>query len=91
METRHFTRVKDSELGPNATTLVEEFERLALDRNWAPGSKRYRQQKQKYFAREFHQQFGQDENRLHGWQNLCRDVGIDPPPESIGQCKKVET
>lgn len=83
----YFARHTDFEHDESAP-LAQEFERLARLRNWRPGSKRYKQEKSRCIAEEFHHQFGRDDNKLNGWQTLCRDVGIEPP-KSITQCKKV--
>lgn len=57
----YFVRFKTFEHDEGAS-LVEEFDRLALDRNWS--SKRYQKEKQKCFAEEFHHHFGKDQNKL---------------------------
>ncbi|KAK5936607.1 hypothetical protein PMZ80_011135 [Knufia obscura] len=71
-----------------SASLVEEFDRLALHQSWSSKSKRYRQEKQKCFAEEFHRHYGKDTNKLSNWQHLCREVGIEPQ-KSITQCKRM--
>lgn len=83
----YFAKLKTFEPDQEAS-LVQEFNRLALSQGWSVRSKRYKKEKQKCFAEEFEQEFGAEEGKLKGWQQLCRDVGIEPRA-SITQCKKV--
>ena len=72
---------------PTASVLTE-FKRLAKLRGWKEGSKQYRRHKSQCFAGEFETHYGNKTERLEGWQNLCYEVGIDPAPPSVTQCKK---
>ena len=63
------------------------FERLAAQRNWLGKSARKRWAECQ--AEEFGYAYGTDTTKLDIWQNLCREVHISDPPDSISQCKKV--
>ena len=43
------------------------------------------------YASRFADYFGEDETKLENWQKLCRDLSMDPIPETITQCRKVGT
>ena len=77
---------------PNASaSLEDEFARLAVERHWAPHSKKYKTERRKFLISEYNEHVGYVEvkNKLYHWQELCREVGIRIPPPSITQCRKV--
>ena len=81
-----------TKLRPNASaSLEDEFALLAIDHNWVPRTKKYRTEQQKFLVSEYNRHLGYVEvaNKLDGWQKLCLEVGIETPPPSITQCKKV--
>jgi hypothetical protein len=63
------------------------FKRLAAQRNWVgkSASKRWAECQ----AEEFDYAYGTDTTKLEIWKNLCHEVHISDPPDSINQCKKV--
>jgi hypothetical protein len=68
----------------------DEFQRLATQRNWKDGSKRYRKEWVKCCAAEFKAVYDYpNASKLEGWKMLCADVGYNNIPNSITQCKKV--
>jgi hypothetical protein len=69
--------------------LLDEFSRLAIQRNWKAGSKRYRKEWKDCVEENFTAEFGQNASSLAGWQALCTEVGITDVPTSITGCKKV--
>lgn len=69
--------------------LIDEFHRLAISRQWGLGSRKFRKQRQKCFEQAFDKHFGAAEKTLQGWQDLCQELSINPPPSSITRCKKV--
>lgn len=69
--------------------LIDEFQRLAISRQWGLGTRKYRNQRQKCFEQAFDKHFGATEKNLQGWQDLCQELSIKPPPSSITRCKKV--
>lgn len=42
-----------------------------------------------YVVDHFNENYGTNYKDLSAWKQLCADLGIDPIPESIKQCKKV--
>lgn len=68
--------------------LVDEFQRLAQHQHWRPGSRTYTKQRQKCFEQAFNEHYSKPETTLQGWQDLCRELAIQPPPSSITHCKK---
>ncbi|KAF1836205.1 hypothetical protein BDW02DRAFT_494169, partial [Decorospora gaudefroyi] len=66
--------------------ILSNFDRLAASRKW--GDKLTRKHWAECQAVEFGQLYGKDSTKLEAWQQLCRDVNIDPVPDSITQCKK---
>lgn len=69
--------------------LQSNFNRLAADRKWGAKlkAKRWAQCQEE----EFDHAYGGDVTKLESWQNLCREVHILNPPNSIRQCKNVST
>ncbi|GBE79462.1 hypothetical protein SCP_0206620 [Sparassis crispa] len=68
--------------------LRTEFERLATQRGWRAGSRRYRNEWAQCCVTEFGRHYGHHD-RLDGWQALCVEVGIRDVPTSITACKKI--
>ncbi|KAJ9649046.1 hypothetical protein H2199_000959 [Coniosporium tulheliwenetii] len=69
-------------------SLASEFKRLAIHKKWATDSDKYHHNRRLAYADQFGQYFGTDATKLENFQRLCVEVGIDPPPLSITQCKK---
>ena len=71
--------------------IEEEFERLARKEGWKPDYKRYWKERDKCLASEFNIRVGylDKDDRLTSWQALCSELGIEPLPRSITQCRKV--
>ncbi|KAK7686006.1 hypothetical protein QCA50_010817 [Cerrena zonata] len=66
-----------------------EFNRLAESRQWGQKTRRkHYRQLQEALVTEFNQQFGVDEGKLAAWHALCNEVGINPLPPSVTQCRK---
>lgn len=72
---------------PNAS-FKNEFSRLAKDMGWSDNTLEYGHHRLLAYQAEFNVNYGSSD-KLQGWQDLCRDVGITPIPTSIKQCKKV--
>ena len=73
----------------HGASLTDEFNRLAISRNWKVGGKKYRKNRAECFASEFDHLYQTDGSKIVGWQRLCLDVGIIPCPSTITACKKV--
>ncbi|KAF2109620.1 hypothetical protein BDV96DRAFT_691644 [Lophiotrema nucula] len=74
---------------PNPDANVpDEFDRLSLHEGWTSGSSEWRSQKGDAYEEEFEHWYGAEKDKLKTWQDLCREVGIDPAPETITQCRK---
>lgn len=69
--------------------LKSNFDRLALQRKWGHKlkAKRWSECQTTMFA----SLYGHDTevSKLERWQDLCREVLIDSPPNSISGCRKV--
>ena len=88
MEDGYFSRYPAFNRNQEAS-LLEDFERLAIENEWATGGRQYRRQREQLISSEFQQRYGNSEDRLERWQDLRRDVAVVPVPESITKCKKV--
>jgi hypothetical protein len=67
-----------------------EFERLARYKGWGAGEiKRYHLIDLLGAEVEFH--FGDGEEKLCDFQDLCEDLGIENIPSTLTQCRKVST
>ena len=74
----------------NPTKRVEEeFDRLARLEGWKKGSRRYRREWVRCSMSGFTAHYGTGAEKLVTWQDLCKDVAINPIPPTITQCKKV--
>lgn len=71
--------------------LQVNFDRLATGRQWGQKLRKKRWIEIQQFA--FTTLYGRNTemSKLGKWQDLCRDVLIEPVPESITQCKKVSS
>lgn len=71
--------------------LQVEFARLAIDQGWGRKSKKRKEEWRRACENEFETHFGAvfTGGRLLAWQSLCEELGVDPTPGSITQCKKV--
>ncbi|QDS68581.1 hypothetical protein FKW77_000608 [Venturia effusa] len=65
----------------------DEFSRLAKLMGWSEKTLEYGQHRLSAIQAEFDANYGSSD-KLQGWQNLCRDVGIAPTPTSIKKCRK---
>ncbi|SPO01699.1 uncharacterized protein DNG_04372 [Cephalotrichum gorgonifer] len=95
----HFAKF-DNFVPDDGASFDHEFARLASSQEWAPSSREYIQErtiamreelKYHYFSQS--QRLGTlneeltEEQKLAGYQDLCREVGI-PAMDSVDQCKK---
>jgi len=89
MSNSWFTKYPDFEPNPGrGAPLLEEFKRLAEQRNWREGGKRYRKEWKSCVEANFTAEFGANASSLQSWQALCIEVGITDVPRSITGCKK---
>lgn len=82
----YFDRHTNFAQNPEAD-LSAEFARLAIAKGWS--KKQQKAHKAEAIEAEFGRLYGTSYDKLESWQDLCREVGIDPVPQSITQCKKV--
>jgi hypothetical protein len=66
-----------------------EFERLARYKGWGSETKRYHLIN--ILSEEVAFLFGDGEEKLHDFQDLCEDLGIEDVPSTLTQCRKVST
>ncbi|KAF9697058.1 hypothetical protein EKO04_004828 [Ascochyta lentis] len=62
------------------------FKRLAIQEGIS--RKQLMKRRNQAIAAEMDAAYGTDVKKLEKWQELCRDVRIEPVPQSITQCKK---
>lgn len=70
------------------SSLKKNFARLARSQHWEWNGEEYREQLSRMMEGEFARFYGTTTSRK-GWQTLCEDLGIDPAPYSIDDCKEV--
>ena len=77
----------------DSTSILSNFQRLAKLKGWGRESKRYRKEYQDCMNSEYRGHVGCvfSTGKLEGWQDLCEEVGIRDPPDSITGCKKVSS
>lgn len=63
------------------------FNRLAIKEGWSKTQRKKR--RHEAIAGEVDAIYGTDTTKLEKWQELCRDVKIEPIPGSVTKCKKV--
>jgi hypothetical protein len=61
---------------------------LAISRSLRPGTEKYRKARERFIVEKFDDYFGED-TKLGNSQKLCTDLGIEGPPRSITQCRRV--
>ena len=87
----YFSSFVSSGFTPDAaSTLEDDFDRLSLHQGWVRGDPERVKQWRTAVESELESQFG-NVDKLESWQALCKELGIDPPPTSITQCKKVSS
>ncbi|CRL24407.1 unnamed protein product [Penicillium camemberti] len=64
------------------------FGRVALQRGWKPGSKKWKKNWNTCMNSEYDRIIGCRVSSLATWQELCTKVGIEDSFASINQCKK---
>jgi hypothetical protein len=72
--------------------VMPQFRRLCHHRRWTKKSEERRAARDELngaIAAQFNQIYGEDVDRLAAWQDLCRDLKMDPPPATIKECRKV--
>ena len=86
----YFAKFADFTPDPSATVL-EEFARLARLRGWKKGGKRYKKERRECLSSEYDLHIGviDQGGKLQQFQALCRELGINDPPDSIRKCKLV--
>ncbi|KAJ4382304.1 hypothetical protein N0V86_002638 [Didymella sp. IMI 355093] len=62
------------------------FNRLAIKEGWSKSQRKKR--RHEAIAGEVDAIYGTDTTKLAKWQELCRDVKIEPVPGSISKCRK---
>lgn len=68
--------------------LLENFNRLAKAQGWR--KKRREEERQAFLLGQYTIHLGGiSTGKLQKWQELCGELGVDPIPTSITQCKKV--
>src|SRR5690348_5766207 len=94
----HFDKFEDF-VADNTASFDDEFSRLASSQDWVRGTQEYQRQrtvalrselKLHYFSQSQQSEDEHeltDEEKLHGFQALCRQVGI-PAGDSIQECKR---
>jgi hypothetical protein len=66
--------------------LIAKLSKLSIHQGWSKNEAKRRRAELVEF--EVLRHYGPDKSSLEKWQELCRDVTIDPAPPSITQCKK---
>jgi len=75
-----------------ATSAQKNFARLCKVSGWvgnSPARESARDGFKDALVQQFNFLYGVDSNDLAAWHNLCKAVGIEPPPDSIDECRKV--
>ncbi|KAJ8110608.1 hypothetical protein OPT61_g6590 [Boeremia exigua] len=71
--------------GPN-DNFNSLFNRLAIKENWSKSQRK--KHRPEAILGELEAIYGTDNTKLEKWQDLCRDVKIEPVPSSITKCRK---
>ena len=70
--------------------MIREFGRLCREKQWSQEER----QEEKNDLRDamverFNEIYGTSEKDLEAWKKLCRDVHVDPIPDTLAECEKV--
>lgn len=85
----YFRAFRDFEHDPNAL-ITEEFTRLAALRQWKEGGPTWHRQWNRFVNLEYNRLIGKrDLVTLDDWRELCEQLGLEGPFDSIKKCKKV--
>ncbi|KAI9455823.1 hypothetical protein HD554DRAFT_2178320 [Boletus coccyginus] len=75
-----------------AASAQKNFARLCKVSGWvgnSPARENARDGFKDALVQQFNFLYGVDTNDLAAWHNLCKVVGIEPPPDSIDECRKL--
>ena len=92
-EQAYFNRFQTFAPNPDAT-LIENFQQLAISRNWEETSTKFKKERRSYMIALADTHLGSIDRggaaeKLVALQALCVELGVSPVPTSITQCKKV--
>lgn len=70
--------------------LTREFWRLCREKQWSQEERdEAKNDLRDAMAERFNEIYGTDEKELEAWKKLCRDVHVDPIPNTVAECQKV--
>ena len=70
--------------------LIREFWRLCREKQWSPEERQeIKNDLRDAMVERFNEIYGTDENDLEAWKKLCRQVHVDPIPNTLADCQKV--
>jgi len=70
--------------------VITEFKRLCREKQWDQEERRdVKDDLRDALVERFNEIYGTNENDLEAWKKLCKDVQVDPVPNTLDECKKV--
>ena len=70
--------------------VIKEFKRLCREKQWSPGEREdAKNALRDAMVQRFNEIYGTNEEDLDAWKKLCRDVHVDPIPNTLAECQKV--
>lgn len=70
--------------------VIKEFKRLCREKCWSPEERQdAKSDLRDAMVERFNEIYGTNENDLEAWKKLCKDVHVDPVPNTLDECKMV--
>jgi ribosomal 50S subunit-associated protein YjgA (DUF615 family) len=70
--------------------VIKEFKRLCRKKQWSPDERQdVKLDFRNAMVQRFNEIYGTDEKDLEAWKKLCRDVHVNPIPNTLDECEKV--
>lgn len=70
--------------------LTREFWRLCREKQWGQEERQEaKDDLRNAMVERFNEIYGTNEKELEAWKKLCRDVHVDPIPNTVAECQKV--
>jgi len=70
--------------------VIKEFKRLCREKQWDPQERwDVKDDLRDAMVQRFNEIYGTNEKDLEAWKKLCRDVQVNPIPNTLDECEKV--
>lgn len=70
--------------------VITEFKRLCREKQWSKEERQdVKDDLRNAMVHRFNEIYGTNDKDLEAWKKLCKDVHVDPIPNTLAECEKV--